>query len=207
MTPIFLRKLVLSLAIFAIVALGSATVAMADSVLLTVPNNAAAIGPGPYATVDYVLNGNTIDVTVTGINPYTTFGNGGPMLGFNVVGSTTGLTITNMVNCNLGGVNQNISAFGNFEFSVGDGTPPGVTSFSFTVSRTAGFSSASELFENNAAGFAFAGHIYNPNGPADARTGFAGNGDPSSVPEPASMLLLGAGLIGAAASLRKRLKK
>jgi len=207
MAPSYLRKFVISFAMFAIVTLGSTAVAMADTVQLTIPNDVSAIGTGPFATVNYVLNGNQIDVTVTALGSYTLFGTGGEMFGFNVVGDTAGLNIINLVNCAVGSTNQQLDGFGKFEFSVSGDQPPGVTTFSFTVTRDIGFSSASQLFENNASGHAFAAHIYNPNGPAEARTGFATNGDPSSVPEPASIFLLGSGLFGAAAGLRRRFKK
>src|SRR5262245_39253265 len=115
MAPTSLRKFVTSFALFAVVALGSAAMAKADSVQLTIPNDPAAIGSGPFANVTYVLNGNAIDVTVTGINPFTLFGTGGGMFGFNVVGDTTGLAITNVVNCVAGSPGQQMSMFGNFE--------------------------------------------------------------------------------------------
>jgi hypothetical protein len=79
-----------------------------------------------------------------------------------------------------------------------------VQSFSFTISRTGGFSSASDIFEANSSGAHFAIHIAPTNGNP---TGFAADtGTPSEVPEPASMLLLGTGLATLGAGLRKRFK-
>ena len=77
--------------------------------------------------------------------------------------------------------------------------------FSFTVSRAGGFSSASDLFEANANGAHFGVHIAPTNGNP---TGFAADtGQNTETPEPASMLLLGTGLLGTAAGLRKRFRK
>jgi len=172
-----LRKIAISLAMFAVVAFSTAAIARADTAQLTVPNSATALGPGPYADITYVLNGTGgIDVTVTRIGSYTMFGSGSGngMFGFNIVGSLTGLTLTNLVNCTAGG-GGTFDGFGSFEASVEDGTPPGVTTFSFTVTRTGGFTNANQLFELNNKNSAFAGHIFNPNGPAGANTGFSGN--------------------------------
>jgi hypothetical protein len=84
---------------FAVVALGSAVVANADSVIINVPNAGLSGTPGPYATVNYVLNGSNIDVTVTMFPGFAAFGTGDAnngIFGFNVVGSTAGLNITNL---------------------------------------------------------------------------------------------------------------
>jgi hypothetical protein len=194
---------------FAVVALGSAVAANADQVVINVPNPGLSGTPGPYATVTYTLNGNVIDVTVQMAPGFNAFGEGNGnngIFGFNVVGSTAGLSVTNLpagFTANLGG--GQMDGFGNFDVTLSCCNPSnGVTSFSFTVSRTGGFSSASDLFEANANGTHFAVHIAPTNGNP---TGFAGDsGTPSEVPEPTSMLLLGSGLVTLAAGLRKRFK-
>ena len=202
------RKLALSLAMFAVVVLSSAAAANADQAIINTPNAGLSATPGPYATVTYVLNGANIDVTVQMFPGFTAFGEGNGnngIFGFNIVGSTAGLAITNLspgfLTSNLGG--GQMDGFGNFDVTLSCCNPSNaVTTFSFTVSRTGGFSSASDLFEANANGAHFAIHVAPTNGNP---TGFAADSG-TSVPEPTSMLLLGSGLITLAAGLRRRFK-
>ena len=202
-----LRKFVISLAMFAVVALGSAVVANADAVLITIPNPGLSGSPGPYGTVTYVLNGSNIDVTVQMTAGFTAFGQGNGnngIFGFNIVGSTDGLDITGLpAGWSFSASGGQMDGFGNFDVTLDCCNPPGVSSFSFTVSRTGGFSSASDLFEANSNGAHFAVHIAPTNGNP---TGFAADGG-TATPEPASMLLMGTGLLTLAAGLRKRFKK
>jgi len=204
-----LRKLGVSLALFAVVALGSAVVANADAVLINTPNSGLSGSPGPYATVTYVLNGGNIDVTVQMTAGFEAFGTGtgnNGIFGFNVVGSTAGLNITGLpAGWSFAPTGGQMDGFGNFDVTLSCCNPAdAVQSFSFTISRTGGFSSASDIFEANSSGAHFAIHIAPTNGNP---TGFAADtGTPSEVPEPASMLLLGTGLATLGAGLRKRFK-
>ena len=207
-----LRRLAVSLAMFAVVALGSSIVARADNYVLTNSNFA---GNGNFGTVTTTWNNltGTITVQVNLAAGYVFHSSGA--FGFNVVDPDAGVTISG-INPNTifsaGGTGVQFDGFGNFEFaldsnqSAAQARATNTNSLTFTVSRTAGFTNAGQLAELNGSGWFFAAQI----APLDASlaTGFAaGAGGTGAMPEPTSMLLLGTGLIGIAAGVRKRLRK
>lgn len=174
----------------------SASVASADVFDLS-QTNIGGLCSGSCGTVTVTFNAGTIHFAIN-VAPNTVFGQGQGAFGFNVVGTNTGVQVTNIVNSSLFGFtgsSGNMDGFGSYEFLI-DGPPAaqGASTLSFDVSRTgSAFTGLSDVYQtsSNGSGF-FAAHVANGTG----LTGFAVTGTTprppqGQVPEPTSVLLLG----------------
>jgi hypothetical protein len=217
------RKVAIFFAIFAVVALGSATWAKADTVTFQL-NTGSTLPNANYGTITLTFNGfGGINVVVDMLNGAKII-NGGQdcSICFNssltpdpTISASLGITANYALISGSPG-SLHADGFGFYEYGVnytganGGGCSTCVSHVVFQLTRAGGFTSVFDLVENSTGGInsPFAVDIVINQGTAQQNTGYVGAGTPTiPTPEPASMLLLGTGLVGVAAGLRRRLRK
>src|SRR5688572_17776523 len=212
-----LKSLVLTLAVFGLVSIAAGT-AKADIVVVTGVNN--------QGTNNVLLNPATDVLTVTGVvgpnNLVVNFesSSGSGLLNANPSGQATvsgGTGNTALTQLTFGLANND--TFTRAVFNINAATNGSVVIHVEGVNIDGGFFEDTFTVDANGQNFftvtAINGQLITSisltaiNGAVfeDIRQVRLGGGDVGEIPEPASMLLLGSGLLGAAASLRKRFRK
>lgn len=188
--------------------LSLAPLASADTFNITTDNLAGTLCSvaSPCGTVT-VTGTSTLHVVIALNSPFGIFGNN-DAFGFNVVGPTAGVTMSNFSNANFngGGGSGNEDGWGNFNFRVdGPGGSGAIPLLSFDVTRSSVLFTAPSDIEAGATGgngfTVFGMHIRNNN---TGLTGFAGVTTAAAVPEPTSVILLGTMVAGAFFMRRRR---
>lgn len=170
--------------------------------------------PGPYGTISLTQSGSSVDVSVT-LNPGNVFAvtgsgrdflwdfHGDPTLNVQLTGSSVGkfTYLTNYYKPTVGAWNYG------FECSAcGHGTsPPQISILTFKIT----IATLSEFIQNTS-GYDFASDlgINCTGGPGRCYTGpVLGHPGNNQVPEPASLLLLGSGLVASGWLRRRKLKR
>ena len=188
--------------------------AQADSISFDLTSNNLGIS-GSVGTVAISDSGaNQVSVTIT-MNPGFSIKLPGGDVAFNGVSGLTAASVTNVAgSADMFGftglsfkqffAGKNISQFGTFAFDFANitGAPKGVVSAdTLTFMLTAPGLTASQ-FTGAAIHFCTAsGGGWGPS------TGFASNGSITTVPEPGTLSLLGAGLVGLGSLVRRRIRR
>jgi len=165
---------------------------------------------GPYVRVDVSLVDSTSArlTFTTLVADEVMFGEGA--VGFNLNGALSGISIMSTAPAGKPAntvdllINSEQDGWGRFDYALKfwDGPGNGVTSITLLVTLASGsWASDAVVLDTNTAGHHAEAHVWLPTG-GEGSTWFVTDG-PVNVPEPATLLLLGLGLIGLAGAGRK----